>query len=152
MLIKRDADLWDFHEEGNWIVVTTNTVVKKNGEAVMGAGIAGDAASRFPDLPKLYGKFLLSSHEKSGVALVPAIRLILFPTKYDWKDDSNLDLIKKNAGSLVDRVAESKALTNAPIMHVYLPPPGCGLGRRKWEEVEPIISPILDDNFTVVFR
>jgi len=120
----------------------------------MGAGIAGEAAARYPDLPLLYGSYLEKAHYSTDVILIPGSRLILFPTKVNWKDSSILELIEKNAQQLVNRVQEFLIFNqNWPsIPHIYLPPPGCGLGRLKWEDVEPVISPILDDNFTVVFR
>jgi hypothetical protein len=154
MKVIHGADLWDYYYPDNWIVITTNTVIKKNGRAVMGAGIAKQAADRFPDLPYLYGRFLKTSADSSGIAVVPNIGLVLFPTKYHWQNPSDLDLIKKNAIQLANRYTEVITLGNVgqPIRHVFLPPLGCGLGKRKWEEVEPILSPILDDNFTVVFR
>ncbi len=43
---------------GEWIVVTTNGVVNPHGEAVMGAGLARQAAQRFPELPRLLGQAL----------------------------------------------------------------------------------------------
>ncbi len=35
---------------------------------------------------------------------------------------------------------------------VYLVRPGCGNGQLKWEDVKPLIAPILDDRFIVVER
>ena len=152
MNILRGADLWSFLHLNHWVVVTTNTVVKKNGKAVMGAGIAKDAADRFPILPDIYGKYLKEATDKSDIAIIPLIGVVLFPTKYNWNAPSDLSLIEKNAIRLANRFIENKTVGMGRANHVFLPPLGCGLGQRKWEEVEPVISPILDDNFTVVFR
>ena len=35
---------------------------------------------------------------------------------------------------------------------VYMARPGCGNGQLKWEDVKPLIAPILDDRFIVVER
>jgi hypothetical protein len=35
---------------------------------------------------------------------------------------------------------------------VLLPRPGCGNGHRTWDEVCPVIEPILDDRFTVTYQ
>jgi hypothetical protein len=48
------GNIWDHHQDG-WIVVTTNGIIKSNGDAVMGAGIALEAARKFPDLPRQLG-------------------------------------------------------------------------------------------------
>lgn len=52
------GNLWDFYrtESDCFIVIPTNGVLKSNGEAVMGAGLAKQAAQRFPTLPQLLGQ------------------------------------------------------------------------------------------------
>lgn len=52
------GNLWDFHRTDLecFIVIPTNGVLKANGDAVMGAGLAKQAAQRFPTLPKLLGQ------------------------------------------------------------------------------------------------
>jgi len=35
---------------------------------------------------------------------------------------------------------------------VLLPRPGCGAGEIRWEDIGPILRPILDDRFTVISR
>lgn len=153
MKILRGADLWDFLHLNHWVVVTTNTVVKKNGKAVMGSGIAKDAADRFPHLPKAYGTYLKAAAERSDIAVIPLIGLVLFPTKYNWSDPSDLELIRKNAVQLANRFAEHNILHHEnPISRVFLPPIGTGLGSLNWQDVEKVLSSILDDNFTIVFR
>ena len=34
------GDIWNFYNKGYWIVIPTNGTVKRNGEAVMGRGVA----------------------------------------------------------------------------------------------------------------
>ena len=47
------GDLWDLaHEFGGWVVVPTNTTIRQDGNAVMGAGVAKDAVKRYPKLSK----------------------------------------------------------------------------------------------------
>jgi hypothetical protein len=53
------TDAWKRIEEmGGYLCITTNGFVKSNGEAVMGRGIAKEAANRFSMLPKLLGDTL----------------------------------------------------------------------------------------------
>ena len=49
------GDIWDYHAKGHWVGITTNAVTKENGEAVMGRGIALQAAQRFPLLARQLG-------------------------------------------------------------------------------------------------
>lgn len=46
------GDIWEYHKQGYWIVITTNGFVKKNGCAVMGRGVAKQAVTKYPSLPK----------------------------------------------------------------------------------------------------
>jgi len=141
------GDIWDFHKRGYWIVITTNGNVKVNGEAVMGKGIALQAAKRFPDLPIHLGQRL----ETMGNRLnpFPNISLFCFPTKWDWRDKSDLCLIAVSASQLVDYLTEAYISVKPS---VYLPRPGCGNGQLDWKDVKPILEKYLDDRFVVVNR
>jgi len=65
-VIERRGDLWAENVEGwcpgvdqpPWLVVTINGERKSNGAAVMGAGVAKDAARLWPSLPGVLGKHL----------------------------------------------------------------------------------------------
>ena len=47
------GDLWLIDADAKCI--TTNGFIKKNGEAVMGAGVAKEAAIKYPELPEKLG-------------------------------------------------------------------------------------------------
>ena len=154
MRIERNKNIWDFHLLGNPIVITTNTVVKKNRSAVMEAGIAKQAADKYPDLPKIYGEFLEKTPllSRSKLFHFGLARLILFPTKYAWRNPSDLNLIEINAKALVELTNTTDFKLKYGEKDIYLPALGCNLGRLKWEQVNPIISPVLDDRFVVILN
>ena len=52
------GNIWDFYAQGKWIVITTNGNTKSNGEAIMGRGVALEAAQRLPELPQMLGQRL----------------------------------------------------------------------------------------------
>jgi hypothetical protein len=57
-----------------------------------------------------------------------------------------LGLIERSARELL-KIIEVKTIKEA----VYLPRPGCGNGRLKWEDVKKILSPVLkSDQFHIV--
>ena len=134
----KTGDIWDLAKDG-WIVVTTNTEVKKNGRAVMGAGIAKEAAIRFPNLPKDLGNHI----QLRGDMLYVKFPVICFPTKHDWRESSKLEWIEKGCKEL------SCLDLDGPI---YLPRLGCGLGGLNWErEVRPVVDSLLEgDRFILV--
>jgi len=136
------GDLWEKHAEGKPIVITTNGVVRRDGRAVMGRGIALQAADRFPHLPKLLGVML--DNRQNHVFYFEHDNLFTFPTKHDWKDNSDLQLIARSCDELRALVSERA------IKEVFLPRPGCANGGLEWKDVRHILVERFDDRFTVL--
>lgn len=135
------------------ICVTTNGVVKKNGELVMGRGIAQQFAERYPCLAQYLGEQVTrnGNHVCLGGVVAGrgdkvALSILSFPTKEHWRDPSPMWLIERSAKELV-AFADRNSNT---IQKIVLPRPGCGLGGLKWEDVKKVIEPILDDRFYII--
>jgi hypothetical protein len=135
------GNLWDARPE--FIkCITTNGVVKKNGELVMGAGVALQAKERYPQLPSLLGSYVKTSG--NIVYYFEKLNIASFPTKNDWKDKSDIRLI---VGSCVQLSAMLKNFDK----YAVLPRPGCSNGGLDWEkEVKPYISGVLSDRVWVI--
>ena len=140
-------------------VVTTNGIVKKDGDAVMGAGIAKYARDEYPGIAAALGSmirkhgnqayFMGSWHDRhrAGKGLSPGVFVATMPTKHDWRDPSDLDLIRKSARELVG-IADRNNLRK-----IYLPAPGCSNGRLDYaSQVRPAIRSILDGRFVVCLQ
>lgn len=168
--IFEEAKILDPYEEKT-IVITTNGIVKNNGQAVMGRGIAKYAADNlllknFSELDLLYpdssflpdmdiqtilGKLLTEKgnhayflghwYDKETKAI---FGIITMPTKNHWKDPSDLNLIKRSCEEMMT-LATANNLDN-----VYLPAPGCSNGWLSWDDVYKGINPILDNRFYCV--
>ncbi|MFQ5853179.1 MAG: ADP-ribose-binding protein [Candidatus Binatia bacterium] len=135
------GNLWDFD---GIIAVTTNGFVKKDASCVMGRGCAREAALKFGWLPRKLGAAI--AKHGNHVFYFPEYRLITFPVKHVWWEPADLNLIQQSARELLETIEEFK-ITDA----IYLPRPGCGNGRLRWEDVKRIISPILkSDQFHIV--
>lgn len=134
------SDLWMSGAEA--ICITTNLVIKRDGNLVMGAGVAKQAAERYPELPAFFADAVRA---QSPVCAYKGTDhyLIALPTKRDWKQDSDLNLILGSL-KLVVKLVDSLKLKS-----VALTPPGCGNGNLKWDDVRKAIEPLLDDRFTV---
>ena len=143
------GNIWDYHPE-HCIVIPTNLSLNKKGNAIMGKGLALDAAKRFSTLPCKYGKWLQDFQKENYIQGVRSFQysienLYLLPTKYNWRDKSDLELIIKGVKQLVS------LLDALPVIgSVYLPRLGCGLGGLDWEEVKSAIEPLLDNRFIIV--
>ena len=70
--------------------------------------------------------------------------LITLPVKHHWQQPADLKLIEVSTHEMVSMV------NLKPWKIVAVPRLGCGNGQRSWEEVKPIIEPLLDDRFIVV--
>lgn len=151
MLIQRGS-LWDYHKQGHWICITTNGVVNTAGLLVMGKGLALEAAQRFPGLRHTLGAGV---RQHGNVPLLcPVERIISFPTKHHYRDNSDLALIEKSATILRNCwsiVSEMDTMTGKNPVPICLPKVGCGLGGLDWTlQVAPLLGRILDENYIVV--
>lgn len=140
----RYGDLWEnFPQE--LVVIPTNLGWRTDGCAVMGAGIAAQAAARFPDLPEWYGYLCKRFREDTPVLLHPQHRLILFPTKpYDetapwlsWKADSDVKLVWRSAAQLAAFTFDET---------ISIPLVGCGHGKLTPDIVLPILKTFCNHN------
>jgi hypothetical protein len=151
-MIEVYGDAWEL-SKGNVLCITTNGFIKKTGECVMGRGIAKEAADRFTSLPKLlgiaikeYGNNVHFLGYYTDKTLDAFWYLYSFPTKHNWFENSDLDLIYKSKMQLIK---ESERFSNHNLK-IYLPRPGCSNGGLNWKlEVKPIIED-LDDRFYIV--
>lgn len=146
------GNIWDVYREYDAVCCTTNNVVKKNGELVMGAGVAKEFAHKYPWLPKNWGGRVLKhtarypgDHPTIFITLMQKKpHLVYFGTKYDWNDYSDIELIA-NAAQGLSMLSEVLDWTS-----VLLPRPGCDNGGLEWKEVEARIKPWLDNRFTII--
>lgn len=149
-MLETRGNLWE--QDADAIVITTNGYVKKNGACVMGRGCALEATRYCPGIEHVLGKEIIE--HGNHVYLLGRWRtfaphdhltsIFSFPTKHRWFETSDPLLIERSAIELVDRIDELR------FTRVVLPRPGCGNGQLNWADVEPELSAILDDRFTVI--
>lgn len=105
---------------------------------VMGRGLALDFANKWPGLKRIHadriGRGTLSIGSPDTVWATDAQRVMLFPTKYHWRDRSRLSDIE---WALSSAVAQWGA-RNVP-RSIAFPALGCGLGGLDWLKVRPLI-------------
>lgn len=158
------------YKKADAICITTNGFVKRNGEAVMGRGIAKQIADLFPQIPIQLGSCINNFGNKvSLLGNFVTINLISFPVKPKTVifDGSNVVSYAANNYKIGDTVPgfhakadlkliEQSALqlvamcNHTPWKRIILPYPGCGAGELNWSDVKPILDSILDDRFVAV--
>jgi hypothetical protein len=141
---KIKGNIWDFHKDGNFIIIPTNKGYTKDQINVMGKGIAEQAKVKYPNLPLWYGKVLLKrlqNNDNRNIVIENTCKLILFPTKkldlinpqLSWRQNSDLETIEQSA-------IELKAFSEKNESIIYLPLVGCGNGKLKKVDVMPILE------------
>ena len=134
----------------------SNGIIRKGGLAVMGAGIAKYARDNLAGIDAVLGSMLtkygnhayflgsFTDMHRQIKSLAPSIFVVSMPTKNDWRDPSDINLIKQSAHELM-ALADRNNLRK-----LYLPAPGCSNGRLDYiSDVRSAISGILDNRFTV---
>ena len=135
-----DDDIWDYHGRAV-IAITTSGSLTRAGKAVMGRGVARQAAQRFPELPEELGALL-----RQGGNHVHPLRdgLVSFPVEESAWACPDLRLISRSANEL-------RQLADREGWHtVVVPRPGCGGGGLEWKEVRPLLDELFDSRFIVV--
>jgi hypothetical protein len=152
-MIEAFGDIWEHVDEYDAVVITTNGTVKKNGEAVMGRGIALQAKERYPLLPKDLGEMLKKEgNVPFGFSYTWGEFIFTLPVKHHWHERASIKLIERSTITLVEALEKTNNVFHWNLSKIVMPRPGCGNGGLKWEDVKPVIEPYLDDRFTVMER
>lgn len=131
------------------LVVPINWRTNRNGDAIMGAGVALAAKKRWPHLQRVLGDQIRRSPDAPHVPIYAMgdYWMVCLPTKHDWRDPSDVKLIEAGVTALIDQAGGFGWRT------IVLPRLGCGLGQLDWEvQVRPLLADLLDDRFVVVNR
>lgn len=133
-------------------VVPTNLIVKRDLSAVMGAGLAKQAARRHPELPGEYGTELLtrgtSPSQRAGLYFAAHAPVVCLPTKYDWREGADRDLMMRGLQEL------RHAAQARPGTQFLVPLLGAGYGGLTEQESVSLMQGFLADlaNVTVVMN
>ena len=155
-MVELEGNIWDFlpnvadrNLRYFYLGITINGNVKKNGELVMGRGIAAQAKQRYPKLARVFGQY----HRVHGLRVNfqqvfdrGVYRFFFgFPTKIDWWKPASLELIEQSCREL------QSTMRGNPNLVCYMTRPGCGNGGLKWDVVKPLMNKYFANlNLTIV--
>ena len=154
-MILEKGDMWNILDETNVFCITTNSYFNfkehknfKEYKLIMEAGIAKEAKLRFPDLPRIacnkliiHGTQHLQFYGTRYIS-IEDYNILLFQTKYHFKDKSEIGLIKKSLHSLFHWMLEY------PEFRFDLNFPGIGYDGLKRETVLPHLE-LFPDNLHI---
>ncbi len=133
-------DIWSYQGKAV-IAITTNGSLTRDGRAIIGRGVARQAAVKFLDLPYRLGK-LLKAGGNHVYEIMPG--LVSFPVEDTPFSQPDIRLIRRSAEEL-RQLADQSDWTE-----VAVPRPGCGGGGMRWNEVKPVLENFFDERFIVV--
>lgn len=135
------GDIWVYADSGVPIVITANGSLTRDGRAVMGRGVAKQAAQRYPGLAVKLG--LLIAEQGSHVFDL-SCGIVSFPVEESAWSLPDTRIISRSAGEL-------RALLDiSGWERIVVPRPGCGGGGLEWMDVRPLLEPWFDERFIVI--
>jgi len=176
------GDLWRIAaiSEVNAVAITTNGFVKANRSAVLGKGCALEALKQWPAIAAILGARIkdyglrveeITCHDLYLSESSLPYSLVAFPVKPAQIVASEFNIVKHQrfhfppgkvapgwaAMAIPELIVKSSLQLVALIdangwKKVLLPRPGCGAGALSWDEVKPLIAPILDDRVVIVSK
>lgn len=145
-MLEKRGDLWEARQPGDWVVITTNATLRRDGLLVMGRGIALEASQRYKYLQATLGSLIKENGQRVEVIdNLDTSKIIAFPVKNHFKDKADINIILKSTLQLLDAAQRIEG-------RILMPRPGAGYGRLDWLEVRPMLMHYLVDNRFVVFN
>lgn len=120
-------------------------VVTINTRGVMGAGVALEYRNRFPESFLKYRRLCANGGFTVNTLVVQRNGpewWVLFPTKNDWRQPSQLDWIEDNLKKL------AKICLDHKVSRIAMPLLGCLNGRLNIEDVIPLIRTTFEEHPT----
>jgi O-acetyl-ADP-ribose deacetylase (regulator of RNase III) len=134
MIIEKHGNIFDS--------MCSTIVIPVNRIGVMGKGLALEAKKKYPKTFKEY-RALCLQQEFDCLSLHQEWddrRLLCLATKDHWREDSDIELIRKSLLRLINHRQISI------IKSIAFPKIGCGLGNLDWNKiVYPLMKEILED-------
>jgi hypothetical protein len=140
-MLETIGDIWEYADQGDVVIITTNGSLTRDGRAIFGRGVARQAALRFPGLADKLGRLL---EDQGSHVFDLGNCVVTFPVEESPWSLPELRIIARSAQEL-------RALVDGSgWRRIVVPRPGCGGGGLAWKDVQPVLAPWLDDRFIVI--
>lgn len=125
-------------EYKSWTVFTSNSTLNRKGELIMGTGSALSCKLLYPSLPKKFGNMIknrlkYTTNPAYGVLVDYEHACIALQTKFNWKDDSPIELVNSSIKEFI------RLVKNNPTAMFHMPLPGVSNGGLGVEEIFDIL-------------
>ena len=140
MILHKGKNIWDEWDRTQELVmvISTNSYVRKDGELVMGRGIAKEAKNRFPVLPGAAGRYIIETcgHMGEYNFILSNIRIGMLQVKYHFKDKADLHLIERGLIAMEERLAK--------VPRIIMNFPGIGYGGLEYPACLKLVEQLPD--------
>lgn len=140
-MLEAVGDIWEYAGCCDVIVITTSGSLARDGRAVIGRGVARQAAFRFPEIAGKLGR-LLAEHGSQVFDL--GCGIATFPVEETAWSLPDLRIIARSAEEL-RLLADQSGWRK-----IVVPRPGCGGEGLPWKDVQPLLEPWFDERFLVI--
>lgn len=127
---------------GNIFDSPTQVIVNPvNTVGVMGKGLAYSFKVRYPNMFSIYQSLCATGKLKIGDIYLHRDNdywILLFPTKRNWRDASNLIYIESGLNTFV------RTYKDLEITSIAFPKLGCGCGQLNWNDVKKLMEKYLN--------
>ncbi len=142
LILRTGEDIWN--NDSGIVLIPVNCV------GAMGLGLAKECKDRYPNIFRDYRSICRKGDFKINTLKLYLIKdnyaILLFPTKYEWRNSSKLEWVQDNLEKL------GSCIPRTPIDEFHVPPLGCGAGGLDINEVRPMVEHYLcQDNVTINF-
>jgi hypothetical protein len=141
MILER-GNMWDVWGNTSLFLITTNPITRKDGAAVMGRGIALEAAKKYPEIQRSFGQLLQESDSSremcNWICTIDGQKVGYFMVKNHWAAPADLGIIERSVYSLLDWIDDDV------LGRIDLNFPGIGNGSLPRRDVLPLIQKLPD--------
>ena len=128
--------------EGNIFKSTAEVIVNPvNTVGIMGKGLALKFKINYPDMFVKYQEICNKKLLKPGILYLHTSKnkkILLFPTKEHWKNNSKVEYIEKGLIAFINGYEKYN------IKSIAFPKLGCGLGGLDWQEIKVLMEKYLE--------
>lgn len=134
------GDLLQFASNYNYMLVTTNSFIKKDNTLVMGRGFAKQIKDNYPGIDSIYGNLISRSCGHLGkYGVIFYGYLGIFQVKYNYMQSADVELVEYSTNMLIEiskRQSNKLFAMNCPAI---------GNGKLHLNVIHPIINRLPDN-------
>jgi len=131
----KTGNLLNFIYDYDYLLVTTNSFIKKNGSLVMGRGFAAQIRDTYPGISEIFGNMIIKTCGHLGCyGIIFHGKFGAFQVKYHYMQPAEIELVQRSTELLI-------TIANRQSTKLFgMNCPAIGNGKLQIEVIHPIIE------------